>query len=93
MLEPKAIQKAHAMEMHGDVRQDPYYWLNERENPEVIAYLEEENRYREAGMEGLSALEAELFEEMKSRLNPDDASVPVQMDGYWYQTRFEKGLE
>ncbi|NDH90618.1 MAG: S9 family peptidase, partial [Flavobacteriia bacterium] len=46
-----------------------------------------------AGMEGLSALEAELFEEMKSRLNPDDASVPVQMDGYWYQTRFEKGLE
>ncbi|MEK9830019.1 MAG: hypothetical protein VW420_04225, partial [Schleiferiaceae bacterium] len=66
MLEPKAIQKAHAMEMHGDVRQDPYYWLNERENPEVIAYLEEENRYREAGMGGLCALEAELFEEMKS---------------------------
>lgn len=93
MLEPKAIQKAHAMEMHGDIRQDPYYWLNERENPEVIAYLEEENRYREAGMEGLKDLESELFEEMKSRLNPDDASVPVQMDGYWYQTRFEKGLE
>jgi oligopeptidase B len=93
MLEPKAPQKAHAMEMHGDVRQDPYYWLNERENPEVIAYLEEENGYREAGMQGLKPLENELFEEMKARLNPDDASVPVQMDGYWYQTRFEKGQE
>ncbi|HAB35847.1 MAG TPA: oligopeptidase B, partial [Cryomorphaceae bacterium] len=93
MLEPKALQKAHAMEMHGDVRQDPYYWLNERENPEVIAYLEEENSYREAGMKGLEPLQHELFEEMKARLNPDDASVPVQMDGYWYQTRFEKGQE
>lgn len=92
-MEPKALQKPHAMEMHGDVRQDPYYWLNERENPEVLAYLDEENAFREQGMLGLKPLEDELFAEMTGRLNPDESSVPVQIDGYWYQTRYEKGSE
>ncbi len=93
LMEPKAAQKPHAMEMHGDLRQDHYYWLNDRENPEVIAYLQAENAYREEGMEPLKALVDTLYSEMTHRLNPDESSVPVQMDGYWYQTRYEKGSE
>jgi len=93
MTEPKAKQVSHAMEMHGDIRQDPYYWLNNREDAEVIDYLHAENSFREAGMAQLKPLEDALFEEMTGRLDPDDASVPVEVDGYWYQTRFEKGAE
>ncbi|HAG06519.1 MAG TPA: oligopeptidase B, partial [Cryomorphaceae bacterium] len=93
LMEPKATPRPHAMEMHGDVRQDPYYWLNDRENPEVIAYLDAENTYREEGMQPVKALEDVLFTEMTNRLNPDESSVPVQMDGFWYQTRYEKGSE
>lgn len=93
IMEPKATPKPHAMEMHGDVRQDPYYWLNDRENPEVIAYLDAENAYRQEGMQPVKALEDALFTEMTNRLNPDESSVPVQMDGFWYQTRYEKGSE
>ena len=44
---PKADKIAKNLEMHGDVRIDEYYWLNERENEEVIDYLERENDYYE----------------------------------------------
>jgi oligopeptidase B len=81
------------LEIHGDVRTDNYYWLNDRENPEVIAYLEAENEYTNAMMAHTKPLEDLLFEEIKGRIKQDDSSVPYKLDDYYYYTRFEEGKE
>jgi len=78
---------------HDDVRQDPYYWLNDRTNPEVIKYLEEENEYTSVVIAGGESFRTSLFDEMKSRIKEDDSSVPYKLRGYWYYTRFEIGSE
>ena len=75
---------------HGDVRIDDYYWLNDRENPEVIAYLEQENAYYHEQTAHTKEFQTSLFEEMKSRIKEDDSSVPYKQNGYWYLTRYEK---
>ncbi|MCS6929188.1 MAG: S9 family peptidase [Saprospiraceae bacterium] len=85
---PKQLVSAH-----GDVRIDEYYWLNERENPEVRAYLEAENRYADLVLAPVAALRERLFEEMKARIKEDDNTVPYFKNGYWYYTRFEVGKE
>lgn len=90
---PVAKEQAHELTMHGHTRTDEYYWLRERENPEVIAYLEEENAYRKQIMQGTEKLQANLFDEMVARIKKDDASVPYELDGYFYYTRFEGGKE
>ncbi|NNE04004.1 MAG: S9 family peptidase [Eudoraea sp.] len=81
------------LEKHNDVRVDNYYWLNDRENPEVIAYLEEENKYYQAITAHTKDFQEELFKEMKARYKEDDSSVPYKRNGYWYITRFETGKE
>jgi oligopeptidase B len=81
------------MTNHGVTRQDPYYWLRERENPEVVAYLEAENAYTEAATAHLRGLEDRLFEEIVGRIQQDESSPPVFEDGYHYYTRFEEGKE
>lgn len=78
---------------HGDVRADNYYWLNERDNPEVRAYLEAENRYADSVLAPVAALQERLFEEMKARIQQDDNTVPYFKNGYWYYARFESGKE
>lgn len=78
---------------HNHVRIDPYYWLNERENPEVIAYLNQENAYYEQQTAHTKAFQESLFEEMKARIKEDDESVPYFYNGYYYITRFEKGQD
>ena len=90
---PKATKKPYKLEKHGDIRVDNYYWLRERENPEVINYLKEENQYFEAQTEAYKSLENRLFDEMKSRIKQDDESVPVFENGYYYQTKYFKGKE
>ncbi len=89
------VAKVEPVELttHGHVRIDPYYWLRERDNPDVLAYLEAENAYTDAVMAHTKDLEDALFEEMKGRLKQDDASVPYRQDGYYYYTRFEEGQE
>jgi oligopeptidase B len=77
----------------GDTRTDEYYWLNQRENPEVIAYLEAENRYADSVLQPVEALREQLFQELKARVKEDDASVPYLKNGYWYITRYETGKE
>ena len=72
---------------------DDYYWLNERENPEVIAYLNAENEYYNQSTAHTKAFQADLFEEMKARIKEDDNSVPYFYNGYYYITRFEKGKD
>ena len=90
---PHAKKVPHELTTHGHTRVDPYYWLREREDSEVIAYLEAENAYMEAEMAEYKDLEKKLFEETKARIKQDDASVPVHNDGYWYYTRFEEGQQ
>jgi oligopeptidase B len=79
--------------MHGDQRIDNYYWLNNRENPEVIKYLEAENAYTKAVMQPTEALQTKLFDEMKGRIKEDDESVPYKDGNYYYYSRFVKGGE
>jgi len=90
---PKADKIAKNLEMHGDVRVDNYYWLNDRENEEVIDYLERENDYYNKMTAHTKNFKADLFEEMKGRIKEDDASVPYFYNGYYYITRFETGKD
>ncbi len=77
----------------GDKRSDEYYWLNERNNPDVIAYLEAENKYADSVLAPVKELREKLFDELKARIKEDDSSVPYFKKGYWYITRYEKGKE
>ncbi len=90
---PKAKRVDFVLEKHGDQRIDPYYWLNQRENPEVIRYLEEENAYREAVTQHLRPFEQALYEEMTAKIKQTDMSVPYYYNGYYYLTRYEAGKE
>ncbi len=93
MQAPKAQKKPFEISLHGDTRIDNYYWLNERENPKVIQYLEEENAYTDFQMKDTEAIQEILFEEMKSRIKEDDESVPYIFNGYYYQSRYKKDGE
>ncbi|UOG76630.1 S9 family peptidase [Hymenobacter tibetensis] len=84
---PKQITSPHG------TRTDNYYWLNERENPEVIDYLSAENAYFEQEMAPVKELQAELFTEIKSRIKEQDESVPYHDNGYYYYVRYEAGGE
>jgi len=84
---PKKLKK------HGDIRIDNYYWLNQREDQEVIDYLKAENAYYEEMTAHTKDFKTALFEEMKSRIKEDDESVPYLYNGYWYISRFEKGQD
>lgn len=88
---PIALKKPFKLEKHGDVRTDDYYWMNERDHPDVLAYLEAENAYYEQMTAHTKPLQQQLFEEMKARIKEDDESVPFKYNGYWYYTRFEMG--
>ncbi|MBN1294216.1 MAG: S9 family peptidase [Candidatus Latescibacteria bacterium] len=83
----------HELEKHGDVRIDNYYWLRERENPDVIEYLEAENKYTDSLMAHTEHFQDILFEEIKARIKQTDMSVPYKQDDYYYYTRFEEGKE
>jgi len=93
MEPPIAEKKPRELTIHGDTRMDPYYWLRERNDPEVIAYLEAENAYREAVMKESKPLEDKLYEEMVGRIKQEDASVPYRENGYYYYVRYEEGKE
>jgi oligopeptidase B len=79
------------LEKFDDVRTDNYFWLTDRENPEVIDYLNKENQYYQEMTAHTKAFQKELFEEMKARIKEDDQSVPYLYNGYYYITRFETG--
>jgi oligopeptidase B len=83
----------YRLEKHGHVRVDDYYWLRERNNPEVIGFLESENERAEKEMAHAKALDEKIFEEIKARFKQTDMSVPYKRDGYYYYTRYEEGKE
>ena len=90
---PKVEKKATQLEKHNDIRIDNYYWLNKREDPEVIDYLERENDYNEKVTIHTKEFQKKLFEEMKGRIKETDQSVPYKYNGYWYITRYEEGKD
>ena len=90
---PVANKIPHHLEKHGDIRIDNYFWMNDRNNPEVRDYIIAENNYCDQKMAHTKKFQAELFLEMKSRIKEDDSSVPYKYNGYWYITKFEKGKD
>ena len=81
------------LETHGHTRIDDYYWLRERDNPDVLAFLKAENEFAEKELAQTKALEEKLFQEIKARFKPTDMSVPYRRDNYYYYTRYEAGKE
>lgn len=90
---PLAKKKPQQLEKHNDIRIDNYFWMKDREHPEVINYLNAENAYCDESMAHTKAFQKDLFEEMKGRIKEDDSSVPYKYNGYWYITKFEKGKD
>ena len=93
LLAPKAKVIPKSLEKHKDIRIDNYFWMNERENPEVIDYLNQENTYYNSMTAHTKDFQKDLFEEMKGRIKEDDQSVPYLYNGYYYITRFEIGQD
>ncbi len=93
VIPPIAAKKEMHLEIHGDVRVDNYYWLNDPENEEVIDYLKRENDYYEKMTAHTKRFKKDLFEEMKARIKEDDQSVPYFYNGYYYITRYETGKD
>lgn len=90
---PLAPKKNKILTHLGHERVDPYFWMNERDSPEVLKYLEAENAYYDQATAHTKAFQNSLFEEMKARIKEDDSSVPYKYNGYWYITKFELGKE
>jgi len=90
---PAAPQRPHILEAHGDRRVDPYYWLRDKHNPEVTAYLEAENTYADAVMSDVADLQDRLYREVVGRVQETDYSAPVFYKGWWSYTRTVEGLD
>src|SRR5258708_488336 len=87
---PTAKPQPKELPLHGDKRIDNYFWLREKTNPDVIAYLNAENAHTEAVMKPSEALQQKLYSEILGRIKQDDSTVPVREGNYFYYTRTEK---
>ncbi len=90
---PIAQKIPKKLKIHGDERIDNYFWMNEREDPDVISYLAQENEYFKRNTAHTREYQKMIFEEMKSRIKEDDETVPYRYNQYWYKTRFETAKE
>ena len=90
---PAPEKRPVTLELHGDSRVDNYFWLRERENPEVIAYLEAENAYTEEALSPYKGLQDGLVDEMKARMKQDEESAPYKRGDYFYYVRYVEGSE
>jgi oligopeptidase B len=88
---PRAPVVPHVQVVHGETRIDNYHWLKNRSDPEVIAYLETENRYADSVMRHTESLQEHLYREMRGRIQETDLSVPERRDHYLYYRRIESG--
>src|ERR1700724_867753 len=79
--------------LHGDRRVDDYAWLRDKNNPEVIAYLNAENAYTDSLLRGTEKFQEKLYQEMLGRILQTDLSVPYKLRGYFYFTRTEEGKQ
>ena len=90
---PNAKKIKKELKAHNKVRLDNYYWLNDKNNPNVINYLNSENTYTKKVLKNTEGFQENLFNEMKSRIKENDMSVPYFFNEYWYIKRFEKGKD
>ncbi len=90
---PEAPRHPHVMEAHGTTRQDDWYWLRDRDDPDVIAHLEAENAYTDAVMAPTADLQKALFEGIRSRVRETDAEAPARSGGWWYYSRTVQGMQ
>jgi oligopeptidase B len=93
MRPPEATRIPRTTVLHGETLEDPYFWLREKENPAVSAYLEAENDYADAVTAHLKGLTATLYDEMLARIQEDDTSAPYRFRGYEHWTQTIKGLQ
>src|SRR5665811_1637723 len=89
---PLAPKRPHPISRHGDTRVDPYYWLMDRENIEVIDHLRRENEFLAAELGPLRPLEEEIFADIKRHIDETDTSVPVRRGAWWHFERTREGL-
>ena len=92
-IAPEASRRSHVRTHHGDVFDDPYEWLRDKESPEVIAHLETENAHTDEATAHLNDLREQLFGEIKSRVQETDLSVPTRRGDWWYYSRSEEGAQ
>jgi len=92
---PRAQKIDHFMSIHGDERNDEYYWLRDdtRQNKAVLDYLNAENEFTAGQLSHTTELQEQLFEEMTARLEPNVESIPVFDNGYWYWSKYEEGKD
>jgi oligopeptidase B len=90
---PVARRVDKVVKSHGEARSDPYFWLRDKPNPEVAAYLEAENAYTAAVMKPTEPLQDALYSEMLSHIKETDLSVPYREGDWLYYTRTEKGKQ
>ncbi|MEN9743966.1 MAG: hypothetical protein RLZZ65_1771 [Bacteroidota bacterium] len=91
--EPIAPKIPHSLEKHGHVRQDPYYWMRERDTEPVLTYLKAENEYANSYFKHLDPLVNGLLQEFDNRIDPNETSAPYIINGYQYQTKSVEGLD
>ena len=90
---PVAPARPTRLVHRGDERIDPWFWLRERDDPEVIAYLEQENTYTRDALAHLVSLRGELYDEIVGRVQETDTTAPIRRGGYEYFTRTIAGLQ
>src|SRR4029077_13836837 len=90
---PIPPQRAIVLTKHGDSRVDPYFWLRQKANPEVLAYLRAENEYADAVMVPVADLQERLYQEIVGRVQQTDTSGPAFFKGYWHYIRTVEGLD
>jgi oligopeptidase B len=90
---PVAKRVDSRREFHGDVFVDPYEWLRDKSDPEVIAYLEAENEYADQTTAHLEPLRQRIFDEIKARTKETDLSVPTRRGQWWYYARSFEGKQ
>ncbi|MBU0529834.1 S9 family peptidase [bacterium] len=90
---PVAEKQPHELAIHGDTRIDNYFWLNQRDNEKVIAYLNAENAYTDKMMKHANKLQKKLYKEIVGRIKQDDESVPYKDNDFFYYQRYEEDIE
>ncbi|MCB9072888.1 MAG: S9 family peptidase [Bdellovibrionaceae bacterium] len=90
---PIAKEVPKELSKHGDIRVDPYFWMNERDSKTVLDYIAAENEYAEEILHQSKKIAKTLFSEMKARVKEDDSTAPYKQGNYYYYVRYEKGKE
>ncbi len=90
---PQAPEIPHEITEAGHTRNDSFFWLREKANPDVLKYLQAENRYTETALKPTEKLRDTIYHEMRRRIKEDDVSVPQKIGDYYYYSRTETGKQ